>query len=87
MRGVVTGYGLITAAGRNADECWKALSHSDSGIGPNTIVPLDGVASELAGQIRSLPEPDNPPKDRSIRLGEIALAEALERAGLGQSRP
>lgn len=87
MRVVVTGYGLITAAGRNADECWKALSHSDSGIGPNTIVPLDGVASELAGQIRSLPEPDNPPKDRSIRLGEIALAEALERAGLGQSSP
>ncbi|NLT27027.1 MAG: 3-oxoacyl-ACP synthase, partial [Microbacteriaceae bacterium] len=82
MRVAITGYGLTTAAGATADECWEAFCAARTGIGENTIVPREGVMSDRAGQVRTLDEPAEPRRDRAIRLGERALAEALERAGL-----
>jgi len=87
MRVVVTGYGLITAVGSNADETWTALTQGKSGIGESDIIPPDGVSSRLAGQvwIEDVNSPSN--HDRSIRLGCRALSEALERAGLAIENP
>ena len=82
MRIAITGYGLTTAAGADADACWDAFCEARTGIGENTIVPREGVMSDRAGQVRTLEESDAPRHDRAIRLGERALAEALERAGL-----
>lgn len=87
MRIAVTGYGLMTAAGANAEECWDAFTNARTGIGENTIVPREGVTSDLAGQVRSLEEPEIPKRDRAIRLGVRALKEALERAGLDENNP
>ncbi|AXE37422.1 3-oxoacyl-[acyl-carrier-protein] synthase 2 [Acidipropionibacterium virtanenii] len=82
---VITGYGMICAVGEDAPRVWQNLVADRTGIGENTIVPRPGVMSDRAGQVRSLPEPDRPLRDRSLRLGERALAEALERAGIADS--
>lgn len=79
---VITGYGVICAAGQDAPQVWENLIAARTGIGMNSIVPREGVMSDRAGQVRALPEPDRPLKDRSLRLGETALAEAMAGAGL-----
>ncbi|WP_201517632.1 beta-ketoacyl-[acyl-carrier-protein] synthase family protein [Gulosibacter hominis] len=83
MRVAVTGYGLITAAGENAEANWDAFINARTGIGENTIVPREGVMSDRAGQFRPMTETDAR-HDRAVRLGEAAIGEALERAGLGE---
>jgi len=87
MRVVVTGYGLITAVGNNADETWEALVNCRSGIGNCNILHASGSISTLSGQVRSEPECSCSMPDRSIRLGCTALQEAVERAGLSHSSP
>ncbi|MGO1384884.1 MAG: beta-ketoacyl synthase N-terminal-like domain-containing protein [Arachnia sp.] len=87
MRIVITGFGLTTAAGDTAEQSWEAFCSARSGIGENTIVPRKGVMSDRAGQVRSLREDGKSRKDRSVRLGEVAIHEALEHAGLRHRRP
>ena len=87
MRVVVTGYGMITAAGDNAEECWSTLTQPRSCIAENTIVSPDGAYTRLAGQVMSLADGPGPTRDRAIVLGLVALEEALGRSGLLQDGP
>ena len=87
MRVVVTGYGMITAAGDNAEQCWATLTAPRDCIAENTIVSPDGAYTKLAGQVMSMPDGPGPMRDRAIVLGLVALEEALVRSGLRQDGP
>ncbi|MDR1213413.1 MAG: beta-ketoacyl-[acyl-carrier-protein] synthase family protein [Propionibacteriaceae bacterium] len=87
MRVVVTGYGLVTAVGADADQTWAALLQGQSGIAQNSLISAQGVTSSLAGQAWTEAEIDHPAPERGIRLGVKALAEAVGRAGLAEANP
>ncbi|MDR1079062.1 MAG: beta-ketoacyl-[acyl-carrier-protein] synthase family protein [Propionibacteriaceae bacterium] len=87
MRVVVTGYGLVTAVGADADQTWAALLQGQSGIAQNSLISTQGVTSSLAGQAWTEAELDHPAPERGIRLGVKALAEAVRRAGLADANP
>ena len=87
MRVVVTGYGMITAAGDNAEECWATLTAPRHCIVENTIVSPDGAYTRLAGQVMTVPDGPGLTRDRTIVLGHLALEEALVRSGLLQDNP
>lgn len=92
MRIVITGYGMITALGGNAEETWAALTQDISGIAPSDIIHTDGLSVTLGGQARAEVEAagygaDRDLPDRIMRLGDRALTETLDRADLARDNP
>lgn len=53
-RVVVTGIGLVTPLGNNAEENWSALMAGRSGIGPITRFDASGLPVRIAGEVRGL---------------------------------
>lgn len=82
MKVVVTGLSMVTAVGRNIDECWSAITQARSGISAFDSVPTAGVTTEWGGQVRSVPEPEIGEDDRAIQLAVLALTDALDNAGI-----
>ena len=82
---VITGTGVISAAGSNRREVWEALRTGRSGLGPLTLFVSARYGSHLVGQVRE--DVDRLAQgvrgSRSDKLGWLAAREALEQAGLG----
>ena len=83
---VITGTGVISAAGSNRREVWEALRKGKSGLGPLTLFASARYGSHLVGQVRE--DVDRLAQgvrgSRSDKLGWLAAQEALEQAGLGR---
>ena len=85
---VITGLGLVTAAGCGVDEVWGAMAKGACGLKPLSLFPSPRYGPTLAGEIpldlTALGAPLN--GSRSDRLGWVAAREAIQSAGL-QGRP
>src|SRR5665213_4256475 len=92
---VITGLGIVSAAGGNTDEVWGAIRAGVSGLKPLTLFQSPRYGQVLAGEIqRDLAELGAPKNgSRSDKLGWLAAREAIlsskidlkncgERAGL-----
>jgi len=78
---VVTGMGIISAAGRGLDATREALRAGRSGLGPLTRFPSPRCGALPVAEVRGVP--DEPGVPRIVSLGRIALADALLAAGIG----
>jgi 3-oxoacyl-[acyl-carrier-protein] synthase II len=94
-RVVITGVGMISALGNNAEETWKGLLEGRSGVGPLTKCELPGLAPEIsiAAEVKGFnPEPVVDRKearrmDTFIQYAVVAADEAMRNAGLGGLQP
>jgi 3-oxoacyl-(acyl-carrier-protein) synthase len=82
---VITGSGIICAAGCGVSAVWESVRANRSGLGPLTLFSSPRYASHLVGQVR-----DNVDRlaghargSRSDKLSWIAAREAWAAAGLG----
>lgn len=78
-RVVVTGLGLICDAGSSVAECWENLTAGRAGIRTNTLFDTTGMPTDQVGRVE-METPEG--TDRCYALGEVAVAEALQDAGL-----
>jgi 3-oxoacyl-[acyl-carrier-protein] synthase II len=87
-RVVVTGRGVVCAAGNGVGALRAALHGEDTCIGPVTLFPTDGLRVHVAGEVRALPASRLLPAaarvraSRSDRLALVALEEALVESGI-----
>ncbi|HCP48429.1 MAG TPA: hypothetical protein DIU15_20500, partial [Deltaproteobacteria bacterium] len=84
---LITGTGMVTAAGIGMDACWQTLLRGESCIGPLTLWDAAGMASQIAGQVSG--DPDVPAQlgpypvvGRPMTFGVSAALEAMAQAGL-----
>ncbi len=87
-RVVITGIGVISALGRNAAECWRALSEGRPGIAPIEAVDRSQLRFQNGAEVRGyVPEDYFDPKeagfmDRFAQFALIAAKEAVADAGV-----
>ncbi len=55
-RVVVTGIGMVTAAGTSVDACWQTLLRGESRVGRVTLWDPTGMASHIAAEVPEMPE-------------------------------
>lgn len=87
---VVTGVGLLTAAGLTPEENWDSIRAGRVGIRRATVVPTEGLISDLGGELpggadwtpRSLPLRGRPLLDRCHAMAGDAVAQAVEASRL-----
>ena len=48
---VITGTGMVTAAGVGVNSCWETLCQGRSCVGPVTLWDPRGMASHIAGEV------------------------------------
>jgi 3-oxoacyl-[acyl-carrier-protein] synthase II len=90
-RVVVTGVGMVTPLGNNADDTWRNVLAGRSGTGPLTKFALEGLPPEIciAGEVKGFdPEPvidrrEQKRMDTFIQYAIVATDEAMRMAGLG----
>lgn len=75
----VTGIGLISGAGDDAEKCWAAITSGATGIRENTLFDTTEILTDWAGMVTS-PQPDD--RDRCYSLAITAVREALATSGL-----
>jgi 3-oxoacyl-(acyl-carrier-protein) synthase len=82
---VVTGLGVINAAGCGVREVWDSLRSGRSGLGPLTLFESPRHGHHLVGQVRADLDllAGHVRGSRSDKLAWIAAKEALAQAGLG----
>ena len=78
-RVVVTGLGMVSAAGTGIEAGWEALAEGRSALAEVESFDATAYGSPLAGEARHLPS--DPSIGRSFQLLDLALAEVLEDAG------
>jgi len=85
---VVTGIGMICAAGGNADTVWESVRAGRTGLGPLTLFSSPRFAGHLVGQVREdvAALAGDVRGSRSDKLAWIAAREAMAAAGLGSGR-
>ena len=83
---VITGMGLVTALGLTVDETWTAVRAGRCGIGPLTALESSHDASCAGGQAPDLSSRSSR-RRREVAYLEVALGEALQRAGLATECP
>jgi 3-oxoacyl-(acyl-carrier-protein) synthase len=81
---VITGLGIVTAAGCGVDEIWSAITNGRSGLRPLTLFQSPRYGQLPVGEIqRDLTELGAPLRgSRSDKLGWLAAREALASAGI-----
>jgi len=81
---VITGCGIICAAGCGVAAVWKSLRENKSGLGPLTLFSSPRFANHLVGQVREDVDElaGGVRGSRSDKLAWIAAREALAAAGL-----
>lgn len=85
---VVTGWGMVTPLGANADNTWKALMGGDSAGGRLGGAEWKGFENPRAAQALEAWAPQRfIQRDRSLQLGVLAAEEAWEMAGLYKMPP
>jgi 3-oxoacyl-[acyl-carrier-protein] synthase II len=91
---VVTGVGLLTSVGADAEESWANIQQGVCGIEPVSVIHTETMFSRVGAQVRCVPLADDSfaddtPEaeavavDRCHELAYRGAQEALERAGLG----
>lgn len=94
-RVVVTGVGMVTPLGNDADETWRGLLAGTSGTGPLTRFTLEGLAPDLciAAEVKGF-DPEGvidrremKRMDTFIQYALVAADEAMRSAGLGGLGP
>jgi 3-oxoacyl-[acyl-carrier-protein] synthase II len=92
-RVVITGVGLLSAAGNSPEALWANCIAGNSGIDRITLLDPTEYPSQIAGEVKDFePDKELDPKliDRSGRFCQMALVavgEALKDAGLGGLGP
>ncbi len=81
---VITGSGIISAAGCGVAAVWESVRANRSGLGPLTLFASPRYANHLVGQVREDVDElaGNVRGSRSDKLAWIAAREALAAAGL-----
>lgn len=79
-RCVITGLGVISAIGRNVEECWKNIIASESGIDHTRTIDTENCYADFAAEVKGLEETD-PTLDRATALCLSAATEAMQDAG------
>ena len=94
-RVVVTGVGMVTPLGNNADDTWRNVLAGKSGTGPLTKFELEGLPAEVrvAAEVKDFdPEPvierrEQKRMDTFIQYALVATDEAMRSAGMGGLGP
>ncbi|MEO8041105.1 MAG: beta-ketoacyl-[acyl-carrier-protein] synthase family protein [Acidobacteriota bacterium] len=87
-RVVITGVGVVSAIGNNADEFWSALKEGRSGIGPITKVDVSNLRFKNAAEVRGFDEREHFDDKALIWLdpfshyGIVAAREAIKDSGI-----
>ena len=83
---VITGLGIVSAAGIGLPEVWRSIASGTSGLRPLTLFSSPRYGQILAGEIQHDLLALGAPRagSRSDRLGWLAAREALQSAGLAQ---
>ena len=89
-RVVVTGMGMVTAAGTSVDACWQTLLRGESRVGRVTLWDPSGMASHIAAEV--LETPTVPAKvgpyeigGRPLTYAISAVLEAIAQAGIDET--
>ncbi|MCO4769276.1 MAG: beta-ketoacyl-[acyl-carrier-protein] synthase family protein [Deltaproteobacteria bacterium] len=87
---VITGIGIVTAAGVGVDQCWETFLSGRSAVARYDLFGPEGMASQMAAQVPQWPEaPDKVgPYDvvgRPMTFAVAAATEAMECAGIDES--
>jgi 3-oxoacyl-[acyl-carrier-protein] synthase II len=90
-RVVITGLGAVSSLGNDVRTTWGGLVAGRSGIGPITLFDASAFRTNLAAEVKSLPDPGVPPAvrrrlSRTDVIGLAAAAEAIADSGLDLSR-
>lgn len=88
---VITGTGMVTAAGVGVEACWERLVSGRSAISKLDLWDPSGMASHIAGQVRGWPEvPDAvgpySVEGRPMVFAVAAVLEALAQSGLQEDQ-
>jgi 3-oxoacyl-[acyl-carrier-protein] synthase II len=75
-RAVITGIGLLTPLGLDADSTWHALVEGRNGIGPITRFDASSYASRIAGEIKDF-DPLRYMDRKEARKGDVFIQYAL----------
>ncbi len=87
-RVVITGLGVISAAGHNAADFWNRVSKGQPSIGPITTIPTDTLNVEIGAEVAGFEPADYFDKrqlgmlDRFSQFGLVAAREAVSDAGI-----
>ena len=65
-RVVVTGMGMITPVGRDAESSWRALCEGRGGVGPITLFDAATFATRIAAEVGELPPGRLPARRRPL---------------------
>ncbi len=90
-RVVVTGMGVVSPVGNNAEESWQALTSGQSGVSKITIFDASDFAVRIAGEVKDFDGQAIFGKrrarhlDRFAQLALVATREAMESSGLDAS--
>lgn len=89
---VVTGIGVVSAAGTDLSSFWTNLVEARSGIGPIALIPTDRLACRHAAEVRGFdPAAHFTPRqlgalDRFAQLTVVAAGAAMADSGLDLDR-
>ena len=90
---MITGVGVVSALGNNADEFWNALKAGRSGIGPITKADVSGFRFKNAAEIKGFNEREHF-DDKSLlwldpfsHYGIVSSREAIKDSGIEFSEP
>src|SRR5918997_4417168 len=80
---VVTGMGVVTSLGAGKTDNWRKLTAGESGIRAITRFYTKGLKTRIAGTIDFVPTELPCLAERSERLADLAVEEAVEQSGIG----
>jgi len=78
---VVTGLGMVTAAGEGTETAWSVLRDGHSALGPLSLFDPAPYGLSIAGEALSIAREDG--VDRALQLLDMAADEVLTAAGWG----
>jgi len=87
-RVVITGLGVISAAGHNAADFWNRVSKGQSSIGPITTIPTETLNVEIGAEVAGFEPAEYFDKrqlgmlDRFSQFGLVAAREAVSDSGV-----
>jgi 3-oxoacyl-[acyl-carrier-protein] synthase II len=84
VRVVVTGMGMVSAAGTGVDAAWHALTEGRSALGPISLFDPTPYNREVAGEALYLPREAG--RDRSFQLLDLAADELERSSGWGDAQ-
>jgi nodulation protein E len=87
-RVVVTGWGVLSSIGHDANTYWQNLTQGVSGIAPAKTIPTELLAQNIVAEVKDydplkyFDERSATPMDRVAQFGVVAAREAIAHSGL-----